>query len=66
MPAPTLTISFFMGSRLFESKRAAPVMYSEVFHGLESIPRGLQAIESRKSWGKIAVRLREDDAVAKL
>ncbi|KAF9521016.1 hypothetical protein BS47DRAFT_1335118 [Hydnum rufescens UP504] len=49
--------------KLFESKRVVPVVYPEVFRGLESIPRGLQAIERRDSWGKVAVRLRDDDAV---
>lgn len=45
--------------RSLSSGRLRPVIYSEVFP-LERITAGLEALESRKSWGKIVVRVRED------
>jgi len=45
--------------RLLSSGRLRPVIYSEVFP-LERITTGLEALESRKSWGKVVVRVRDD------
>jgi NADPH2:quinone reductase len=33
----------------------------EKFVGLESVPRALQALESRNTWGKVAVRVPDED-----
>jgi hypothetical protein len=52
--------------RMWETKKAVPIAYSEVFQGLEGIPKGLRAIENRETWGKVIVRLRDEDPSAKL
>ena len=41
------------------------MVYSEVWP-LERVADGLAALEKRKTWGKAVVRVREDDATAKL
>jgi len=41
------------------------VVYSEVWP-LERVADGLVALEKRRTWGKAVVRVREDDATAKL
>ena len=43
-----------------------PVVYPEVFQGLEGVPQGLIAIENRETWGKAVVRIREENPSAKL
>ena len=45
---------------LLESGRVRPVIYPEVYP-LERLADGLAAIESRKTWGKAVVRVREPD-----
>lgn len=37
-----------------------PVVYTEVFP-LEKTGAGLQALESRKTWGKVIIRIRDPD-----
>jgi len=51
---------------MWETKKAVPIMYSEVFRGLEGIAKGLKAIEDRETWGKVSVRLRDEDLFLKL
>lgn len=51
---------------MWETKRAVPIVYSEVFQGLEGIAKGLKAIENRETWGKVSVRVRDEDPSAKL
>jgi len=50
---------------LIESGKLRPVVYSEIWP-LERVADGLVALEKRKTWGKAVVRVREDDATAKL
>ncbi|GBE81072.1 Quinone oxidoreductase-like protein [Sparassis crispa] len=45
---------------LFASGRATPVVYTEVFP-LERLSDGLSALEQRKTWGKVVVRVRDDE-----
>ncbi len=52
--------------RLWETKKCMPVVYPEVFQGLEGVPQGLIAIENRETWGKAVVRIREENPSAKL
>jgi len=51
---------------LWGTKKCNPVVYPEAFQGLESIPKGLIAIENRETWGKAVVRVREENPSAKL
>jgi len=51
--------------RLIESGKLKPVVYSEVWP-LERVADGLAALEERKTWGKVVVRVRKDDTTAKL
>ena len=53
----SLTLSF----SLLASGTLRPVVYSEVFP-LERISDGLAVLESRKSWGKVITRVRDDDS----
>ncbi|KAH9949003.1 alcohol dehydrogenase [Amylocystis lapponica] len=50
---------------LFSSGRITPVVYSEVFP-LEKLSDGLLALEQRKTWGKVIVRIRSESERAKL
>jgi len=45
---------------LWETNKCTPVVYSEVYRGLEGVSQGLVAIENRETWGKAVVRIRED------
>ena len=51
--------------RLFESGKVKPSVYPEVWD-LVNISAGLEALEKRKTWGKVVVRIRNDDVDAKL
>lgn len=50
---------------LISSGRVKPVIYTKVYP-LENLADGLQALEQRKTWGKVAVRVRDEKAKAKL
>ncbi len=50
---------------LISSGRVKPVIYTKVY-SLENLADGLQALEQRKTWGKVAVRVRDDKTKAKL
>lgn len=41
------------------SGKIKPINYETVFEGLESVPRALQAIQSRESWGKVIVHVQK-------
>jgi len=45
---------------LLATGKLQPVVYSPVY-SMEQIPDGLAALESRKSWGKVVARVRDDD-----
>jgi len=51
---------------LFEKQRAKSVVYDQSFKGLESIAAGLKALESRETWGKAIIHIRDDETKAKL
>ena len=50
--------------RLFSSGRIQPVVYTEVFP-LERLAEGLGALEKRKTWGKVIVRIRDEKSGTK-
>ena len=50
---------------MLASGRVKPVVYSDVYP-LERVVEGLQALESRKTWGKVVVRVRHESEPAKL
>lgn len=52
--------------RLWESKKALPLVYSKIYYGLEGVSAGLKAIEDRETWGKATVRIRDDTPSPKL
>ncbi|KAJ3735715.1 alcohol dehydrogenase [Lentinula guzmanii] len=47
---------------LFSSGKAKPVTYSEIF-SLESLTQGLDALEHRKTYGKVVVNIKKNDTV---
>ncbi|KAK4685609.1 NADPH:quinone reductase, partial [Tremellales sp. Uapishka_1] len=47
---------------LIASGKLVPQVYDPVYVGLEEVPKGLQELEGRKTWGKAVVRIREDRA----
>ena len=49
---------------LFASGRVKPVMFSEIYP-LERVSDGLSAVEQRRTWGKVTVRIK-DEKIAKL
>ena len=51
--------------KLIEEGKLKPVVYSERFK-LEDLSVGLAALENRKTWGKVIVRVRENDERTKL
>ena len=50
---------------LFASGRLKPVVY-DGHYTLDTLTRGLQDLEDRKTWGKVVVRVREPAVRAKL
>jgi len=44
---------------LFSSGRVKPIMYTEVFP-LEQLARGLCALERRETWGKVILRIKDE------
>ncbi|KAF8757314.1 NAD-P-binding protein [Rhizoctonia solani] len=51
---------------LFESGKVKPVVFSEVYQGLEQVSVGLEALEQRKTWGKAIVQIKPGPKIAKL
>ncbi|CAE6448982.1 unnamed protein product [Rhizoctonia solani] len=51
---------------LFESGKVKPVVFSEVYQGLEQVSAGLAALEQRKTWGKAIVQIKPGPKIAKL
>jgi len=49
---------------LFASGRIKPVMFSEIYP-LERVVEGLSAVEQRKTWGKVIIRIK-NERIAKL
>lgn len=54
-------------SRLFASGRIKPIIYDKVF-SLDEVTVGLDALERRQTWGKVIVRVKNEEQriVAKL
>ncbi|KAF8739812.1 NAD-P-binding protein, partial [Rhizoctonia solani] len=52
--------------QLFESGKVKPVVFSEVYQGLEQVSVGLEALEQRKTWGKAIVQIKPGPKIAKL
>ncbi|CAE7099868.1 unnamed protein product [Rhizoctonia solani] len=51
---------------LFESGKVKPIVFSEVYQGLEQVSAGLEALEQRKTWGKAIVQIKPGPKIAKL
>lgn len=56
---PRQAFTDMLQSRLFESGRAKPIVYTEVLP-LERVAEGLRLLEQRKTWGKVVVRIRDE------
>lgn len=52
-------------NRIFESGRVKPNVFEHVWP-LEELANGLEALEKRRTWGKVIVRVRNDDERARL
>lgn len=50
---------------LIAAKKLIPVTYERIF-SLEELPKGLEALENRQTYGKAIIRVREDPEQAKL
>lgn len=46
---------------LFSSRKLVPLVYDKLYDGLDSIADGLHDLETRKTWGKAVVRVRNED-----
>ncbi|KAG8680971.1 hypothetical protein FRC09_017846 [Ceratobasidium sp. 395] len=51
---------------LFESGKVKPVVFSEVYRGLDNVSKGLVDLEKRKTWGKAIVQVKNETTPAKL
>jgi NADPH2:quinone reductase len=53
--------------RLFASGRIKPILYDKIF-SLDEVAVGLDALEKRRTWGKVIVRIKDEKQriVAKL
>ncbi|KAB5566962.1 quinone oxidoreductase [Coniochaeta sp. 2T2.1] len=51
---------------LIEEGKIRPVVYDEVYKGLESVPRALKDLEERKVWGKAVVTVDNDQDMPKV
>jgi NADPH2:quinone reductase len=47
---------------LIAAGKLTPYTYEPVYRGLEQVPKGLQDIEERKTWGKAIIRVKADQA----
>ena len=52
---------FDLSSSMLQSGRVTPIIYPEVYP-LERLSEGLVALENRKTWGKVAVRVKDEPA----
>lgn len=50
---------------LFESKKLKPIVYGRTFR-LEELPKGLEALEKRETYGKTVIQIREDSERTRL
>ncbi|KAH8906195.1 NAD(P)-binding protein [Coniochaeta sp. PMI_546] len=48
---------------LIDEGKIRPVVYDEVYKGLESVPRALKDLEERKVWGKAVVQVDQEEEV---
>lgn len=46
---------------LFSSRKLVPLVYDKVYDRLDAISEGLHDLETRKTWGKAVVRVRNED-----
>ena len=46
---------------LFSSRKLVPLVYDQLYEGLDSISKGLHDLETRKTWGKAVVQVRKED-----
>ena len=53
--------NFHTGSSILQSGKVTPVVYPEVCP-LERLAKGLVALENRETWGKVAVRVKDEPA----
>ncbi|QRV94160.1 Zinc-binding dehydrogenase [Ceratobasidium sp. AG-Ba] len=51
---------------LFESGRVKPVVFSEIYQGLDQVSKGLGDLEQRKTWGKAIVQIKSNSNPARL
>jgi NADPH2:quinone reductase len=47
-------------------KQAVPIIYPQIYYGLESVADGLKAIENRETWGKAVLRIKHQETGVKL
>jgi NADPH:quinone reductase len=43
-----------------------PIVYDGKYEGLQSVPKALQALGSRKTWGKVVIDVKSDAEKARL
>jgi len=48
--------------QLVREGRLRPVVFEQIYQGLESLPKGLKALANRETWGKAVLRIRSEDA----
>lgn len=53
------TLIPFSHNSLLSSGRLTPVVYPEIY-SLEKLTDGLAALESRKTWGKAIIRVKDE------
>jgi NADPH2:quinone reductase len=47
--------------QLVREGRLRPVVFEQIYQGLESLPKGLKALGNRETWGKAVLRIRPED-----
>jgi hypothetical protein len=47
-------------AKLLSDGKLSPVTFEPIYEGLDSVSRGLGDIETRKTWGKAVVRVRNE------
>lgn len=50
-------------TKLMESSSIVPVVYSEVYQGLESLPRAMEDVMARKVWGRAVISVSDEDTL---
>jgi NADPH2:quinone reductase len=48
--------------KLIAAGRLTPVIYQKIFQGLDKVPMALDELQTRKTWGKVVIKIDQNNA----